>query len=67
MRVDGGVSSGSGEVLVLSVRDVKVGLGISVLLGEPEIDDVDLVSTLSDTHKAEERKGKEGQRRAKGV
>jgi len=52
VRVDGGVSSRSGEVLVLPVRDVKVGLGVSVLLGESEIDDVDLVSTLSDTHEA---------------
>ena len=50
MCVDAGVSSGTGQVLVLSVRDVQVRLGISVLLGESEIDDVDLISSLSDSH-----------------
>jgi len=50
MGVDGGISSSSGQVLVLSVGDVKVGLGVTVLLGKPEIDDVDLVATLSNAH-----------------
>ena len=50
MSVDAGVSSGTGQVLVLSVRNVKMRLGISILLGESEIDDVDLVSSLADPH-----------------
>ena len=50
MGVDGGVTSGTSQVLVLSVRDVEVGLGVPVLLGETEIDNVDLVATLADAH-----------------
>jgi hypothetical protein len=48
--VDGSVTSGTSQVLVLSVRDVEMGLGITVLLGETEIDNVDLVATLADAH-----------------
>lgn len=59
MGVDGGVPRGSGEVLVLSVRDVKVSLGVSVLLGESEVDDVDLISSLADSHEAEGGEGNE--------
>lgn len=50
MGVDRRVSGGSGQVLVLSVGDVEVRLGIPVLLGESKVDDVDLVASLSDTH-----------------
>ena len=50
MGVDGGVTSGTSQVLVLSVRDVEVGLGVPVLLGETEVDHVDLVAPLADTH-----------------
>ncbi len=50
MRVDGGIASGTSQVLVLAVWDVQVGLGITVLLGKTEIDDVDLVSALADAH-----------------
>ena len=48
--VDGGVTSGTGQVLVLSVRDVEMRLRISVLLSKTEIDDVNLVPALADTH-----------------
>jgi hypothetical protein len=48
--VDGGVTSGTGQVLVLSVRDVEVGLGVPVLLGETEVNHVDLVAPLADAH-----------------
>jgi hypothetical protein len=48
--VDGGVTGSTGEVLVLSVGNVKVGLRVSVLLGKAEINDIDLVSTLADSH-----------------
>ena len=50
MGVNRGVTSGTGQVLVLSVRDVEVGLGVPVLLGETEVDNVDLVTPLTDTH-----------------
>jgi hypothetical protein len=48
--VDGGITSGTGQVLVLSVRDVEVGLGVPVLLGETEVNHVDLVAPLADAH-----------------
>ncbi|KAI3487940.1 hypothetical protein L1887_48023 [Cichorium endivia] len=48
--VDRGVAGGAGEVLVLSVGDVEVGLGVAVLLGETKVDDIDLVATLTDAH-----------------
>lgn len=40
--VDGGVARRPCQVLVLSVGDVDVGLGVPVLLGQPKVDDVDL-------------------------
>jgi hypothetical protein len=48
--VDGGVTSGTSQVLVLSVRDVEVGLGVPVLLGETKVNHVDLVAPLADAH-----------------
>ena len=48
--VDGGVARSARQVLVLSVRDVKVRLRVPVLLGQAEIDDVDLVATLPNAH-----------------
>ena len=50
MGVDAGVAGGTGQVLILSIRDVEVRLGIAVLLGETEIDHVDLVAALSNAH-----------------
>lgn len=50
MGVDTGVPSRSRQVLVLAVRNVQVSLGVTVLLGESKVDDVDLVSTLADSH-----------------
>ena len=51
VRVDRGITSGSGQVLVLAVGDVLVGAGIAVLLGKAEIDDVDDRLTLPETNK----------------
>jgi hypothetical protein len=48
--VDGGITSSSGQVLVLPIRDVEVGLGVTVFLGQSEIDDIDLVAALADAH-----------------
>lgn len=50
MSVDGGVASSACEVLVLAVRNVKMGLGVPVLLREAEINDVNLVTPLANTH-----------------
>lgn len=50
MSVDRGITSGTCEVLVLSVRDVEVGLGVTVFLGQTEVDDIHLIATLANTH-----------------
>ena len=50
MSIDGGVTSGAGQVLVLPVGNVKVGLRVSIFLGETEIDYIHLVAALPDSH-----------------
>ena len=50
VSIDGRVTSSAGQVLVLPVGDVQVGLWVPVLLGEAEIDHIDLVATLSNPH-----------------
>lgn len=50
MGVDRSITGGTSEVLVLSVRNVEVCLGITVLLGQTEIDHVDLIATLTNAH-----------------
>jgi hypothetical protein len=50
MGIDTSITSRAGQILVLAVRDVKVSLGVTVFLGETEIDDVDLIASLSDAH-----------------
>lgn len=50
MGVNGGVTSGTRQVLVLSVWDVEVRLGVTVLLGKTKVDNIDLVTTLTDAH-----------------
>lgn len=50
MGIDACITSGARQVLVLTVWDVKVGLGVTVLLGQAKIDHVDLVPTLTDAH-----------------
>lgn len=50
MSVDGRVTSGTRQILVLAVRDVQVGLGVPVLLRETKINDVNLVTTLPNAH-----------------
>jgi hypothetical protein len=48
--VDGSITSSSGQVLVLPIRDVEMGLGVTVFLGQTKIDDIDLVATLANAH-----------------
>jgi hypothetical protein len=50
VSVDGSVTGSASQVLVLSVRDVEVSLRVTVLLGQTEINNIDLVSTLADAH-----------------
>jgi hypothetical protein len=50
VSVDAGITGGTSQVLVLSVRNVEVRLGIAVLLGQTEINHVDLVAALANAH-----------------
>ena len=50
VRVDAGVTSGAGQVFVLTVRDVEMGLRVAIFLGQPEINHIHLVSALADAH-----------------
>jgi len=50
MSVDRGVPGGTSQVLVLPVGDMQVCLGVSVLLGETEINHIDLIASFADTH-----------------
>lgn len=50
MRVDASITGGSRQVLVLTVRDVEMGFRVTVLLGQTEVNHVDLVPTFSDAH-----------------
>ena len=50
VSVDTGVTGSSSEVLVLTVGDVEVSLGVAVLLGQTKVNHVNLVATLADTH-----------------
>jgi hypothetical protein len=50
VSVDAGITGGTSQVLVLSVRNVEVRLGIAVFLSQTEIDHVDLVAALANAH-----------------
>ena len=50
MGIDTRVTSGSRQVLVLTVWDMKVSLGVTVLLGQAKINHIDLVSPLANAH-----------------
>ena len=50
VSVDASVTGRASQVLVLPVGDMEVRLGVAVLLGETEVDDVDLVAALANTH-----------------
>jgi hypothetical protein len=50
MSIDGGVTGGAGQVLVLPIGDVKVRLRVTEFLRKTKIDDIDLVSTLANPH-----------------
>lgn len=50
MGIDGRVSSGTGQVLIFAVWDVKVGFRVAIFLCQTEVNNIDLVATLPDTH-----------------
>ena len=50
MGVDGSITSSTSQIFVLTVWDVEVSLGVTVFLGQPKVNDVDLVAALADTH-----------------
>lgn len=50
MRVDAGIAGRSGQVLVLTVRDVEVSLWVTILLRQAKINYIDLISTLANAH-----------------
>lgn len=50
MSVDGSITGSSRQVLVLTVWDVEVRLWVTVLLCQSEVDDIDLISTLPNSH-----------------
>jgi hypothetical protein len=50
MSIDRSVPSGTSQVLVLPVGDMQVSLGVSVLFGETEINDINLIASFPNTH-----------------
>lgn len=50
MGVDRGVPGCAGQVLTVPVRNVLAGLGVAEPLGQPEVDDVDVVLLLPDAN-----------------
>jgi len=50
VSADGAVTSSTSQVLTLLVGDVLMSLGVTVLLGETKVDDVDVVTTLASAH-----------------
>ena len=50
MSIDTGITCSASQVLVLTVWNMEVGLGVTVLLGKTKVDDIDLVATLANPH-----------------
>lgn len=50
MGVDTGVTGGTSQVLVFTVRDMEMSLGVAIFLRQTEIDNVDLVPSLANAH-----------------
>ena len=50
MGVDACITSSTGQILVLTIWDMEVGLRVTVFLGQSKINHVDLVPALSNTH-----------------
>ena len=50
MSVDGRITGGSCQVLVLTIWYVEVSLRVAVFFCQSKVDDIDLISTLSNSH-----------------
>ena len=50
MSIDTCITSSTSQVLILAVRDVEVSLRVTVFLGQAEVNNVDLISTLPNAH-----------------
>lgn len=50
MGIDGRVSGCASQVFIFAIRNVKVGFRVAIFLCQTEVNNVDLVATLSDTH-----------------
>ena len=50
MGIDTCITGSTGQVLILAVRDVEVGLRVTVFLSQAKINDVDLIPTLPNAH-----------------
>ena len=50
MGIDACITSSTRQVLVLTIWDMEMGFRVTVFLGQSEINHVDLVSALSNTH-----------------
>ena len=50
MGIDASIASSAGKILVFAVRYVEVSLGVTILLGQTEVDDIDLIASLTDAH-----------------
>src|SRR6266536_2784682 len=48
--INRGITSSTGQVLVLPIRNVEVSLWVTVLLCQTEINDIDLVTALANAH-----------------
>lgn len=50
MRVDRGIAGSASQVLILTIRNVLMCAGVTVLFGQAEVYDVDQVSLLAKPH-----------------
>ena len=50
VRIDRRISRRARQILVLTIRDMKVRLGIPILLRQPKINHIHLISPLADAH-----------------
>lgn len=50
MGVNAGITGSTGQIFVLTVGNVEMGLGVSVFLGKTEVNDIDLIAPLANAH-----------------
>lgn len=50
MSVDGSIAGRASQILILSVNDVLAGSRVPELLGQPEVDEKELIAVAPDAH-----------------